>query len=58
MLSGDILCYDLQKKNDKTRQKLKIDAITSQFGLQQLNNEPIHVYTDSSFDLLFTSQPN
>ena len=38
----------------------KIDAITSQFGLQQLINEPTHLIADSSscIDLIFTSQPN
>ena len=51
-----------------------IDAITTQFGLQQLIKEPTHVLTDSPscidllnhiltdspscIDLLFTSQPN
>ena len=38
----------------------KIDAITSQFGLKQLIQEPTHILTDSSssIDLIFTSQPN
>ena len=38
----------------------KIDAIMSQFGLQQLIQEPTHILTDSSscIDLIFTSQPN
>ena len=37
----------------------KIDAITSQFGLQQLINEPTHLVADSScIDLIFISQPN
>ena len=38
----------------------KIDAKTSQFGLQQLINEPTHLVADSSsfIDLKFTSQPN
>ena len=37
-----------------------IDAITSQFGVQQLIKEPTNILTDSSscIDLLFTSQPN
>ena len=39
---------------------LKIDAITSQFGLQQLINEPTHLTVNSSscIALIFTSQPN
>ena len=48
-------------KHDKTTYEgSKIDAITSQFGLQQLIKEPTHILTDSSscIDLLFTSQPN
>ena len=48
-------------KDDKTTYEgSKIDAITSQFGLQQLIKEPTHILTDSSscIDLLFTSQPN
>ena len=48
-------------KGDKTSYKdSKIDAITSQFGLQQLINEPTHLVTDSSscIALIFTSQPN
>ena len=48
-------------KHDKTTYEgSKIDAITSQFGLQQLTAEPPHILTDSSscIDLLFTSQPN
>ena len=38
----------------------KIDAITSQFGLQQFFKEPTNILTDSSscVDLSFTSQPN
>ena len=37
-----------------------IDAITSQFGVQQLIKEPTNILTDSSscIDLLFTAQPN
>ena len=39
---------------------LKIDTITSQFGLQQSVNEPTHLTANSSscIDLIFTSQPN
>ena len=48
-------------KNDTTSYEgLKIDAITSQFGLQQLINEPTHLTGNSSscIDSIFTSQPN
>ena len=45
---------------DKTYECSKIDAVTSQFGLQQLINEPTHLVANSSscIDLIFTSQPN
>ena len=38
----------------------KIEGITSQFGLQQLINEPTHHTRDSSscIDLIFATQPN
>ena len=48
-------------KHDKTSYEgSTIDAIISQFGLQQLIKEPTHTLTDSSscIDPLFTSQPN
>ena len=48
-------------KNDKNScEGLKIDTITSQFGLQKLINEPTHLTANSSscIDLIFTSQPN
>ena len=48
-------------KGDKTSYEgSKIDATTSQFGLQQLINEPTHLTADSSscIDSIFTSQPN
>ena len=37
-----------------------MEAITSQFGLQQLINEPTHYTWNSSscIDLIFASQPN
>ena len=37
-----------------------IESITSQFGLHQLINEPIHLLQNSSscIDLIFTSQSN
>ena len=47
-------------KGDETSYEgSKIDAITSQFGLQQLINEPTHLVADSSsaIDLIFT-RPN
>ena len=48
-------------KSDKTSYEgSKIEGITSQFGLQQLINEPTH-HTRNSFscnDLIFASQPN
>ena len=44
----------------KSYEGSKIDPITSQFGLQQLINEPTHLAADfsSCIDLIFTSQPN
>ena len=37
-----------------------LENITSQFGLQQIINEPTHILGNSSLciDLIFTSQPN
>ena len=52
---------NLWVKGDKTSYEgSKIDAIASQFGLQQLINEPTHLVADSSScnDLIFKSQPN
>ena len=48
-------------KNDiNSCEGLKIDTITSQFGLQQLINESTHLTASSSscIDLIFRSQPN
>ena len=48
-------------KNDiNSYEGLKIDTITSQFGLQQIINEPTYLTSCSSLciDLIFTSQPN
>ena len=48
-------------KHDKTTYEgSKIEAITSQFGLKQLIQEPTHILSNSSscIDLVFTSQPN
>ena len=48
------------KHDTATYKSPKPDAITSQFGLQQLIQEPTHILADSSscIDLIFTSQPN
>ena len=47
-------------KVTKHHTKSKIESITSQFGLQQLINEPTHHTKNSSSctDLIFASQPN
>ena len=48
-------------KHDKTIYECsKTEAITSQFGLKQLIQEPTHVFSNSCscLDLVFTSQPN
>ena len=48
-------------KNDiNSYEGLKIDTITSQFGIQQLINKLTHLTANSSscIDLIFTSQPN
>ena len=48
-------------KHDKTTcEGSKIEAITSQFGLKQSIQEPIHIVSNSSscIDLVFASQPN
>ena len=48
-------------KNDiNSYEDLEIDTITSQFGLQQIINEPTYLTSNSSscIDLIFTSQPN
>ena len=48
-------------KHDKTSYEgSKIEAITSQFGLKQLIQEPTHILSNLSsyIDLVFTSQPN
>ena len=43
-----------------TSEGSKIEAITSQFGLQQIINEPTHIQRHflSYIDLIFSSQPN
>ena len=48
------------KHDKRSYEGSKIDAIISQFSLQQLIKEPTHILTDSSscIDLVFTSQPN
>ena len=62
-----VLLGDLNAKlskwygNDSTSYEgTKIDGITSQFGMQQLINEPTHILPASSscVDLIFVSQPN
>ena len=48
-------------KHDKTtNESSKIEAITSQFGLKQLIQEPTHILSNSSscINLVFTSQSN
>ena len=48
-------------KNDiNSYEDLEIDTITSQFGLQQIINEPTYLTSNSSSctDLIFTCQPN
>ena len=39
---------------------LKIDTITTQFGVHQITNEPTYLTSNSCLciDLIFTSQPN
>ena len=41
-------------------ERAKIDALTTQFGLQQIIKEPTHVLAESSscIDLIFTSHQN
>ena len=48
------------KSDKKSYEGSKIEGIASQFGLQQLINEPTHHTRDSSscIDLIFASQPN
>ena len=48
------------KGDKKSNEGSKIDAITSQFGLQQLNKETAHLVADSSFciDSIFISRSN
>ena len=60
VLDFNVKSSNWYKHNKTTYEGSKIDAITSQFGLQQLIKEPTHVLTDSSscIDLLFTSQHN
>ena len=50
---------NLYKKDTTSYKGLKINAITSQFGSQQLINEPTHTTENSSWciDLTFTIQP-
>ena len=50
----------MQKQLSPSYEGLKIDNITSQFGLQQLINEPTYLTANfsSCIELIFTSQPN
>ena len=43
-----------------THEGSEIDGVTSQFGLEQIIKEPMHIIGDSSLciDLMFTTQPN
>ena len=48
-------------ENDSTSYEgTKIEGISSQFGMQQLINEPTHILhaLSSCIDLIFVSQPN
>ena len=56
----NVKSYNWYKHNKTTYQGSKVDAITSQFGLQQLIKEQTRVltYSSSCVDLLFTSQSN
>ena len=48
-------------KNDKTTTEgSKVANLSSQYGLKQIINQPIHILNNSSscIDLLFASQPN
>ena len=47
-------------KDSSTFEGISVESITSQFGLHQIINEPIHILENSSscIDLIFTSQPN
>ena len=61
VLADSNIKSNLWFKGDKTSYEAsKIDAITSQFGLQQLITEPTQLVADSSscMDFIFTSQPN
>ena len=49
------------RKREKTSYvRAKIDALTTQFGLQQIIKEPTHILAESSscIDLIFTSHQN
>ena len=48
------------KHDQTTYEGSKIDAVTSQFGLQQLIKEPTHILGNSSscIDLIYTSHPS
>ena len=48
------------KHNKTSYERVKIDTLTSQFGLQQIIKEPTHILAESStcIDLIFTSLQN
>ena len=45
-------------KDSSTFEGISAESITSQFGLNQIINEPKHILENSSFILIFTSQHN
>ena len=53
-------CSNWYTGNTTTSEGSKIEAITSQFGLQQIINEPTHIQRQSvsCINLIFSSQPN
>ena len=53
-------CATWYSKDNSTTEGLKQRLLTSQFGLNQIINEPTHIMKNSStcIDLLFTSQIN
>ena len=62
ILIGDFnaKCASWYSKDNSTTESSKLRLLTSQFGLNQIINEPTHITKNSStcIDLLFTSQIN
>ena len=62
ILIGDFnaKCASWYSKDNSTTEGSKLRLLTSQFGLNQIINEPTHITKNSStcIDLLFTSQTN